>query len=461
MIRYLADWVLPIAGTPLRPGRIDVDHGRVVAVGTPDAAARPGATVVELGSVVVLPALVNAHTHLELSGVRGTVPRATSMPEWVTGLLARRDESGPPQTAAIRQAVDEARASGTGLFGDIGNTLAAVPILATADVAARVFREVAAFPDATAAEVVEAAVGEIRAVGTTRQVRVGLAAHAPFSVGPAAFAALDAAIRTVSDGPRSIHLAESPEELDFLLTGRGAWRDLLERLGRWDPAWVPPSCGPVEYLDRMGWLGSGLVAVHGVHLTDAELGRLAECGVTLVTCPRSNVWTGVGPPPIDRFICSGVRVAVGTDSLASVPDLNLFAELEQLRRLAPSVPARRLLACATVCGADALGFGDELGVIAADRRAALIAVRVPSHVSDVEEYLVGGITPDQVTWLEEHDPTPLPWQGGERSRTHAALGWQGAASARRGYAPNPTRTLAGTPKAPLRVRGARTCAPGM
>jgi cytosine/adenosine deaminase-related metal-dependent hydrolase len=228
-----------------------------------------------------------------------------------------------------------------------------------------------------------------------------LAAHAPFSVGRAAFAALDAAIRASFDGPRSIHLAESSDELEFLLTGRGAWRDLLERVGRWVPGWVPPACGPVDYLDRVGWLRPGLIVVHGVQLTDAELALLVGRGVTLVTCPRSNVWTGVGPPPIDRFIRSGVRLALGTDSLASTPDLNLFAELELMRRLAPSVSARRLLACATIRGAEALGFADELGQIAPGRRAALIAVRVPRDVSDVEEYLVGGIAPDQVTWLED------------------------------------------------------------
>ena len=402
--RYTADWVLPIEGPPLRGGRVDVGDGRVVAVGTRDAATPSGATVVELGATVVLPALVNAHTHLELSGLVGRVPPASSMPQWVSAMLARRAEAGPADARAIRRAIDGARTSGTGLFGDIGNSLATAPVLASAGVAARVFREVLAFPDAEAVAEVEAALEETRAVDTSGQIRVGLAAHAPFSVGRAAFAALDGAIQTSCEGPRCIHLGESPEELEFLLTGRGAWRDLLEGIGRWVPGWAPPACGPVEYLERMGWLCPELIAVHGVQLTDAELGVLAGVGVTLVTCPRSNVWTGVGPPPLDRFIHSGVRLAVGTDSLASVPDLNVFAELELMRRLAPAVPARRLLECATVRGAEALGFAADYGQIAPGRRAALIGVRVPRGVTDVEEYLVGGITPDQVTWLEDHEP---------------------------------------------------------
>jgi cytosine/adenosine deaminase-related metal-dependent hydrolase len=151
----------------------------------------------------------------------------------------------------------------------------------------------------------------------------------------------------------------------------------------------------------MGWLGPDVVAVHGVQLTDPELACLAARGVTLVTCPRSNRWTGVGDPPIDRFIKAGVQLAVGTDSLASAPDLNLFAELASMRRCAPSVPARRLLDCATSAGADALGFGDTFGRIGPGRPAALIGVRLPPGVGDVEEYLVNGITADQVRWLEE------------------------------------------------------------
>jgi 5-methylthioadenosine/S-adenosylhomocysteine deaminase len=141
--------------------------------------------------------------------------------------------------------------------------------------------------------------------------------------------------------------------------------------------------------------------VHGVHLTRAELDRLALSGATLVTCPRSNAWTGAGTPPIAEFFASGVRVAVGTDSLASVPDLNLFAELAALRRLGPGVPAAAILRSATVSGAEALAAGDRFGSIRPGRQAALIAVDLPGPVDDVEEYLLSGIEPAQVTWLED------------------------------------------------------------
>ena len=133
---------------------------------------------------------------------------------------------------------------------------------------------------------------------------------------------------------------------------------------------------------------------------DDELSRLARAGASVVACPRSNRWTGAGEPPIERFYASGVRVAIGTDSLASVADLNLFAELAEMRRLAPGFPAARLLDSATRAGAIALGFGAELGTIEPGKHAQLLAVHVPDRVTDVEEYLVNGVEPRDMRWLD-------------------------------------------------------------
>jgi 5-methylthioadenosine/S-adenosylhomocysteine deaminase len=129
-----------------------------------------------------------------------------------------------------------------------------------------------------------------------------------------------------------------------------------------------------------------------VHLTADELGALAAAGATLVACPRSNRFTGAGVPPVAAFYASGVRVAVGTDSLASVEDLDLFAELRAMRRIAPAVPAAALLRSATLEGARALGWDAEFGSIAPGRRAALLAVRAPAaRDGDVEEAVLEAV----------------------------------------------------------------------
>jgi 5-methylthioadenosine/S-adenosylhomocysteine deaminase len=126
---------------------------------------------------------------------------------------------------------------------------------------------------------------------------------------------------------------------------------------------------------------------------------LKKLDATVVTCPRSNRWVGVGYPPLERFYRSGVTVAIGTDSLASVEDLNLFSELKTMRYLAPAIPARKLLESATLVGAKALGLERELGSITPGKQAGLLAVALPKGVADVEEYLVSGIEPSQITWV--------------------------------------------------------------
>ena len=159
---------------------------------------------------------------------------------------------------------------------------------------------------------------------------------------------------------------------------------------------MPPGCGSVEYLERLQFLGPRTLAVHGVQMNRADLARLARSGATLVTCPRSNRHVGVGDPPIARFYESAVPVAIGTDSLASVPDLGVFAEVAAMRALAPAVPASRLLDSATLVGARALGCAGRLGSIEIDKNAALIAVEVLAGRRRCGGYLVSGIDPAQI-----------------------------------------------------------------
>jgi cytosine/adenosine deaminase-related metal-dependent hydrolase len=394
---YASRWLLPIDRRPIEGGWIEVLDGRITRLGE----GRPPAHARELGDVAILPGLVNAHTHLELSWMAGLVPPAESFVEWVTRLLDRRRQGGPASSDLVESIFDgirAAQAAGTVLVGDVANGLLTPGLMAQAGMSGVVFHEVLGFNAIDPATIVaEARAALARALTDAERVAVGrtvvrgrVAAHATYSVAPAL-------IRQIARGgadddvPLSVHLSESVEELEFLTSGSGPMRQLLERLGVWTDRWTPPGVGPAAYLDRLGYLRGGTLVVHGVHLDESELELLVRRHAVLVVCPRSNVWVGSGLPRLSHYIAAGLRVAVGTDSLASAPSLNVFDELAELRRIAPDVAASTLLESATRVGAEALGFGDTFGTLAPGRSGQVIGVDVPADVTDVEEYLVGGV----------------------------------------------------------------------
>jgi cytosine/adenosine deaminase-related metal-dependent hydrolase len=414
MTTYRAEWILPIVDSPIRGGWLTVDHGRIVALGDGDA---PG-TAADLGRVVLLPALVNAHTHLELSYLGGRVPPAEQFLEWIRGVKRTRrqypDAGDPEILRAAAAALADARATGTGLVGDVSNTLVTVPLLREAGMPAHVFYELLGFSEPDPESRVHTARALVENAGTAGDVRISLAPHAPYSVS----ADLFRAIRTDLDAHRprvtTVHLGESSEEIELLSRGTGPWKGLLQELAVWNDSWRAPRLSPVGYLQELGFLDGDVLVVHAVQLEGEDLSRLSALQATVVSCPRSNRYVGVGSPPIDAFYAMDVRVAFGTDSLASAPDLNMFAELAEARRAAPRVPARRLLESATRVGAEALGFGAEFGSLEPGRRAAVLAVQVPGEVKDVEEYLVSGVPREAIRWLD-----PAATGGGPDTRSDA------------------------------------------
>jgi cytosine/adenosine deaminase-related metal-dependent hydrolase len=394
-----AQWILPIDGPPIENGWIETADDRIVRVGRGRAPARAR----DLGHAAVLPRLVNAHTHLELSWMAGRVPPAGSMVDWIEHLLAVRAQGSPggeeTALAAARAAAAALHAAGTVLVGDISNRLTTVDVLHDAGLGGVVFHELLGFVPADPDGMVRDAWSRILAMDDAgvrpprAPLTFSLSAHAPYSVSPELFRAI---ARRVGRRPLAVHLAESPEEVEFLHTGQGRFRELLERLDLWTGRWEVPRCDPVGYLASLGYLQAGLLVVHGVYLSNGELERLRDAGAVLVTCPRSNEWVGAGPPRLSRMYDTGISIAVGTDSLASAASLSLFDELAEMRRIAPDVEAPVLLQSATRTGAEALGLGAAYGTIAAGKRAVFAVVAIPDGVRDVEEYLVSGVPADRI-----------------------------------------------------------------
>ncbi len=425
MIVLRAAWVVPVDQPPIREGWVAVDRGRIAGVGAGDPAVGAGnpeglpphedrggnpsglpasapITIRNLGQVALMPGLVNAHTHLELSWLANRVPPSTCFTSWIKQLFAARGGSveradDPRVLDAAHDAARQAREMGTVAVGDISNSLASVAPIKASRLHGIAFHELVGFKDTTGDLV--ARTRQVRSAVRERSgVRVSVAPHAPYSVSPELFRAIRAELDAGDEPRTSVHVGESEEEMQLLADGTGEWRRMLSWIGAWRDDWTPPGAGPVEYLDSLGMLNDQTLVVHGVQLTDDSLRRVGEIGATLVTCPRSNQWVGVGVPPIERFYLSGARVAIGTDSLASVADLNLFEELKAMRWLAPGVPARRLIESATRVGAEALGLADRLGTLSAGKLAEVVAVTLPGTVSDIEEHLVSGIDPSAIRW---------------------------------------------------------------
>lgn len=380
-----ASWVLPVSAPPIRDGAVAIDAGRITWVG-PRRDAPPG-SVQDLGAGVLMPGLVNAHCHLELSHLRGLAPERPGFVPWVEALI--RERAAVPVEEA-RHAAAEAvrwieRETATVAIGDVSNTLDTVPLLAESELHAVVFHELIGWDPAPAAAVLESArVRQASLAPTGDRIRIRLAAHAPHSVSPALFAKL-----REGGGPATVHLAESPAEARFLSHGDGEWAEFLRSRALGGVPFEPAGSSPVQYLDRLGVLYPGLLVAHAVQTDEADARTLAARGVFVVVCPSSNRNLDVGVAPVPRLLAAGVPVCLGTDSVASGDDLDVAREMLEVRRAFPELPARAIVRMATLTGAEALGF-PNLGAIEPGRAALLAFAAARSAPDDPEAFLVSG-----------------------------------------------------------------------
>lgn len=302
---------------------------------------------------------------------------------WVDSVVAAED---PPEEArrACAAAIRFMEERGTVAVGDVANSLGHVDLLRASSLRAVVFLELLAWDPGRAEEALAWADEQLGAVEGGENVEVRLAAHAPHSVSRELFAGIAA-----RGGPRSIHLAESPEEVRFLATGGGPWAAFLEGRGLGHVAFDPPEVSPVQYAGSLGLLGPETVAVHAVQLNDEDRQRLQRSGAAVVVCPRSNRNIGVGTADVPALLRTGVRLGLGTDSLASAQTLDVLDDAVALALEFPDVNPAALVRMATAGGAEALGLAD-LGTIAPGKRAALAYAPAESTPPEPFAHLVSG-----------------------------------------------------------------------
>lgn len=397
-VLYSATVVCPMTGPPIDHGGVLVSDGVIVAVGPRDDLAGDADRNYHLDGVL-LPGLVDGHTVLEHSDVRA-IARPGPFHAWlraVMGYTAGWDAER--WTRSAHRGVQDGLRHGVTTVVDQVIAGVGVPAASRAGLAGHSLVRVM-LVDADQHDPVVAAVRtslDRPAPGRT----VGVAAHAPYTLGTGVLQAL-AALAAGRQRPFQIKVAESNAEITALRTADGPLMDILTDAGM-DFEWADGGVGsgPVAYLDRLGALRAGTTVAHGVWLDLAEVRLLAANDVGVVCCPRANTMLGVGDAPLERFADAGVPLALGTGSAAAAGDANILAEAAEWVRTAerremflwpsPAGPiplSEAAIRLATVDGARTLGLGATSGILGPGRRADLVGVAVQTTAETVYEDVI-------------------------------------------------------------------------
>ena len=385
---FRARHVFPVTQEAIADGAVVVADGRILAVGSYATirARYPNARLNDLGDQALFPGAINAHTHLELTAHAGAVPEGLSFADWIVALV-RVSRRRTPQdfSEAARLGVRMLLDSGTAAIGEICTHGQSVEPLVESGLHGVVYYELLGVDPSLADELLargqrQIAIWRERYPGSS--LRFGLSLHTPYTVSARLFELASAWCR--HEGvPLCIHAAESPAESQWLATGDGPIADTIYAGAGWprDPD-AAPGCSPVEYLDRLGALEAHPLLVHGVRVDAHDLLTLAEKDIAVAHCPRSNAWLGCGRLPYGAYRRAGVRLALGTDSLASSPSLSLWDEAAAAyathAAAGDDAQPSELLRHATLDGAAALGLDAELGSLDVGKLAQLACASLSS-----------------------------------------------------------------------------------
>ena len=403
---YLAAAVRDAQGVNARPGAVVVKHGRVVAAGHPDSLPRratKNATVVERPNDLILPALVNAHAHMDLTSL-GPVPPKQRFADWLRYIIEHRPTEPKHIIESVREGLRLSRLAGVGHLGDIAGSPAAILARRQAPADAMIpgvsYLECFGLGDRQDASIAQAQRTlsdlpfETRIESHDRGAVLGLGPHAPYSTGKDIYTAANR-LSHQRIYRLSTHLAESPEEVEFVRDASGPFADLLKQIDKWDDSITPTGQHPIEWLEPV-LKHARWVLAHCNYIEDEHLDILQRTGTSVAYCPIASEYFGHADHRYRDMLDAGVNVCLGTDSILCQPadepqPLGILPQMRRLYRRDQTDP-NLLLKMATTHGMLALEFSENDATL--QKRAPAFFATVPIDTDDPIDPLVQILTSD-------------------------------------------------------------------
>jgi cytosine/adenosine deaminase-related metal-dependent hydrolase len=387
---YAASYLYPVASPPVAGGAIAVEGGRIVDIGPLDRLKMEySAPVTEFPGCVIMPGLVNAHTHLELTHFsswklrKGIDYSPRTYVDWVIQVIKiRRSLTRRELEHSLLEGIRVSLECGTTTIGEIVSDRSLITIYGSADISGRLYIEAIGQEPGLNSELlhdIEKCVASFPA----ERLKPGLSPHAPHTLSAGFLQELAGLARSHSI-PAVIHLSESREEAAFMHDSSGKIADMLYPFADWESYLPSPRrTTSAAYLEKQGALGPLTSVVHCVHISPDDARILKNCGVTAILCPRSNERLAVGRAPAALLKECGIPLALGTDSLASNDSLSMWDEMRFLRSEFPGLfTPGEVIEMATLGAAKAIHLDAETGSLEKGKRGDFLVLspaRLPSR----------------------------------------------------------------------------------
>ncbi len=375
---YRAEWVVPIDQPPIKNGVVRVTNGLIQSV---EQNPNVSTDETDLGQVILMPGLINAHTHLEFSDLAAPLGQpGMEFSDWIERVVqyrtGMRQQENPLEAkiTGIANGLKESRDAGVALIGEISSQPVCPQAYQESEVDLVVFLEQLGRDDSKLQSQLASLDEDIREFRNC-DIPIGISPHAPYSVSDRLFERL-LKCAELEKLPMAMHLAESKAELSLIKDQSGPFVNLLKKLNAWFPESFSGKKEPIEYLHELANACAALV-IHGNYLSDTDLEFIAarRKNVKPVFCPRTHQFFQHDRYPLPQMCDLGIAVAIGTDSKASSPDLCVLTEMKIAYRLFPEVSAEEVVRMGTINGAEALGRSHSFGSITPGKKAAFCVVK--------------------------------------------------------------------------------------